>query len=160
MTDENTPQTSTAEPEKKRSMLKTLILVVVGLALVVFVGIQFKTVDRSNPPVTQVVDAPPEVMAILKRSCFDCHSNETVWPWYSRIAPISWRVAGHVDHGRKHVNFSTWDEYDAEDRADIIHESYEEAEEGHMPLPDYLRMHPEAALSAEDIEVLRIWAGE
>jgi len=151
-------QAPAIETKPKRSKFRTAILAALGLLLVVAVGIQFVPVDRSNPPVTMVVDAPPEVLAILKRSCFDCHSNETVWPWYSRVAPMSWRIAEHVEHGREHVNFSTWDEYDAEDKAEILEESWEEVEEGKMPLPNYLRLHSEARLSDADRAVLQAWA--
>lgn len=143
---------------KKPSFLKRLILVVLGTFAVFVIGIQFVPVDRSNPPVTQVVDAPQEVMAIFKRACNDCHSNETVWPWYSKVAPVSWVIAGHVEHGREHFNFSTWDEYDGEDRAEIIEEIWEEVEEGHMPLPNYVKLHSEAVLSEADLAVLKAWS--
>lgn len=148
-----------SDQKPKRSKIRIAIYAVLGLVLVAAIGIQFKPVNRSNPPVTMVVDAPPEVLAILKRSCFDCHSNETVWPWYSRVAPMSWKVADHVRVGRKHLNFSTWDQYDAEDRADIFEETWEEVEKGEMPLLDYLRLHPEAKLSEADLAVLRAWTG-
>jgi hypothetical protein len=68
--------------------------------------IQLIPIRRDNPPATGSVAAPPEVMSILRRSCYDCHSNETIWPWYSRVAPVSWLVARDVHEGRRHVNFS------------------------------------------------------
>ncbi|MCB9848978.1 MAG: heme-binding domain-containing protein [Phycisphaeraceae bacterium] len=143
----------------KKSKLRRIALIVVGVLLLVAVGIQFRPVNRSNPPVTMVVDAPPQVMSILKRSCFDCHSNETVWPWYSYVAPVSWLVADDVEEGREHVNFSAWDGYDAEDRADLIGECWKEVSRGKMPLKKYLRMHPDAALSQEDLVAIAEWAG-
>ncbi len=76
--------------------------------IVVAIGIQFIPTDRSNPPVTHELQASPEVMAILERACYDCHSNETVWPWYSKVAPVSWQISSHVVVGRRHVNFSEW----------------------------------------------------
>ena len=147
------------ESAKKPSILKRLAFVALGMPAIILIGIQFVPVDRSNPPVTQVVDAPPEVMTILRRACFDCHSNETVWPWYSKVAPISWLVADDVHEAREHFNFSTWDEYDAEDRADILEEVWDEVEEGHMPLPNYLRLHPEAVLDGADLAALKAWTG-
>jgi hypothetical protein len=147
-----------SDSKKKTSFLKRLALVVLGTFAAFVIGIQFMPVDRSNPPVTQVVDAPPEAMTILKRACFDCHSNETVWPWYSKVAPVSWIVAGHVEMGREHVNFSMWDEYDEEDIADIMEELWEEVEKGHMPLPNYVNMHPEAVLSEADLAILKAWS--
>ena len=123
-----------------------------------FIAIQFKPVDRSNPPITMDIAAPPAVDAILRQSCYDCHSNETRWPWYSYVAPVSWLVTKDVHDGRKHFNFSTWDDYDPEDRIDIIDEMYEEAEEGEMPLPIYLKMHSDAKLTPEDLQILNQWA--
>ncbi len=130
-----------------------LFLVFAGLAL-----IQFVPVDRSNPPVTGEVEASSQVMEVLRSSCYDCHSNETRWPWYSRVAPVSWRIAQHVEKGREHINFSTWQGLPAEDLEDALEEIWEEVEKGAMPLPDYLRMHPEAALTDSHREVLRRWS--
>ena len=124
--------------------------------LAIFIAIQFVPVDRSNPPVTGEVPAPPEVMEIFKRSCFDCHSNETVWPWYSRVAPVSWLVAYDVDEGREHLNFSQWTSYSGEDQHELREEVWEEVEEGEMPLWFHLPMHPEARLSDEDKELIRL----
>jgi hypothetical protein len=89
-------------------MLKKIIIAVV----IIIVGIQFIPVDRSNPPVTEEINAPANVLSILKTSCYDCHSNETTWPWYSYVAPVSFLVAGDVEEARKHLNFTEWDKYD------------------------------------------------
>lgn len=140
--------------KSKRAVLTALL----GVFVLVGVGIQLVPVDRSNPPVTMEVPAPDHVREILRTSCYDCHSNETVWPWYSYVAPISWQVAEDVEHGRREMNFSEWDKYDAGERAHLIGECVEEVEEGEMPLKIYLRAHPEAELSAEQIEALRTWA--
>ena len=148
-----------SDPKPVRSKLRTALLAALGLLLVAAIGIQFVPVDRSNPPVTLVVDAPPEVMSILRRSCFDCHSNETVWPWYSKVAPMSWLVAKDVREGREHVNYSTWDLYDAKDRAEIIEEVAEETANGEMPLWFYVPLHPSAKLSDADLATLSAWAG-
>lgn len=147
------------ESKKKPTLAKRIALVVLGILAVLMIGIQLIPVDRSNPPVTQIVDAPSEVMTILRRACFDCHSNETVWPWYSKIAPISWLVASDVHEAREHFNFTTWDEYDDEDRTDILDEVWEEVEAGHMPLPKYVRLHPEAVLDDADLETIKAWTG-
>ena len=121
-----------------------------------FIGIQFVRPSTTNP----VAAAPfavddAEVESILRRSCFDCHSNETRWPWYSHVAPVSWRVADHVKEGREHMNFSDWSEADGVKR---IGEICEEIEEGEMPLRDYLRMHGDAKLSKEEIATLCSWS--
>lgn len=124
-----------------------------GAAVVVGgVGIQLLPYghDHTNPPVTQepAWDSP-ETRALAKRACFDCHSNETTWPWYSNIAPLSWRVVDHVEEGREKMNFSEWDK--PQKHAD---EAAEELEDGEMPLSDYLLLHSEAKLSAAETAAL------
>ena len=126
--------------------------------VVVLVGIQLVPVDRSNPPVTADVPASLEVRAILRRACYDCHSNETVWTWYSKIAPVSWLVAYDVHEGRKELNYSTWDRYTAHEQNKKLKKSWEEVADNEMPPWFYLAIHRDAVLSAEDREVLRKWA--
>lgn len=136
---------------------KVLRWVVLGV-VVIFVAIQFVPVDRSNPPVTAEVPAPPEARAVLRRACYDCHSNETVWPWYSRVAPVSWLLARDVLKGRDELNFSTWDQYSVKEQVKKLKKSWEEATEGEMPPWFYQPVHRDAVLSAEDKAVLRRWA--
>ncbi len=138
--------------------LKKIVGIGFGLVVLGVVGIQVVPVDRSNPPVTMDVPAPDHIKKILVRSCYDCHSNETAWPWYSYVAPMSWFVADHVHEGREHFNFSEWDTYDADDRMHIIEECAEEAAEGEMPLESYLITHRDAALTDAQIEALKTWA--
>ena len=105
-----------------------------------------------------LVDAPEDVMTTLRRSCWDCHSNETEWPWYSYVAPVSFRVSQHVSMGREHVNFTEWDSYDAEELDEAFEEIAEEIEKGGMPLSDYLLVHRNAKLTTADRERLITWA--
>lgn len=129
------------------------------LALIVaLIGAQLVPLDRSNPPVTGEIDAPAEVMTILRKACYDCHSNEVNWPWYSKVAPMSFSVVHHVDEGREYMNFSEWDKLTPEKRAYKISECWEMVEEGEMPLSEYLWFHSEAELTPEDMEVLKAWA--
>ena len=79
--------------------------------LVMLVAFQFVPVERSNPPVETATAPPPSVEEVLRRACFDCHSHETRWPWYSRVAPASWLVARDVHEARQELNFSDWDGY-------------------------------------------------
>jgi len=134
-----------------------VVKLVLGILVVAIVLIQLVPVERENPLVKGEVSAPDPVMEVLRGSCYDCHSNETVWPWYSRVAPLSWLIAGDVEEGRSHLNFSEWESLTDEDRADAMEEIWEEIEEGAMPLPIYLRMHPEAVLTEPQREVLRRW---
>ncbi|MBT8208114.1 MAG: heme-binding domain-containing protein [Acidimicrobiia bacterium] len=137
--------------------LRRPLTILFGVLIVGFVAIQFVPVDRSNPPVTMDVAAPAEVRSVLRQSCYDCHSNESNWPWYSYVAPVSWLVAKDVREGREHLNFSTWDLQSASERAEIAEEVYEEAADGEMPLPIYLTMHADARLAPDDLRVLRDW---
>ncbi len=138
--------------------MNLFLRILIGLAVVLaFIQIlPFGALD--NPPVETEMPASDEVRAVMERSCYDCHSNEARWPWYAHVAPVSWLIAHDVEEGREHVNFSTWNRYDEEEREEIREESLEEAEEGKMPLPIYLTMHPDARLSEADIAVLRQWA--
>jgi hypothetical protein len=130
------------------------------LLLLAFVVIQFVPVDLSNPPVEPglAIAGPPEVVAILKRSCFDCHSHETQWPWYSRVAPVSWLLARDVKEGRKHLNFSKWNGYDDSRREDKGEEIVELTSAGEMPLWFYVPLHPSAKLGPADLDTLARWA--
>lgn len=131
----------------------------IGLGVLgVLVAIQLVPVDRSNPPVQQEIAAPPAVMAVLERSCYDCHSNKTTWPWYSYVAPASWLVAHDVEEGRHELNFTAWNQYPPDKRAKKIHEVGEEVGEGKMPLRQYLLLHSDAKLSEDDRRLLLDWA--
>ena len=125
---------------------------------VLFIGIQFMSVKRTNPPVTGIIEAPEKVMVILRRSCFDCHSNETKWPWYSYVAPVSWLVTDDVRVGRKHMNFSEWASYNTKQKNHKRKKSGTLVLEGEMPLWFYMPLHPEAELLPEDIETIVSWS--
>ena len=130
------------------------------LGLAVLVAAQAFRIDRTNPPVQQDVAAPPEVDVLLRRACYDCHSNETVWPWYSHVAPVSWLLARDVREGRRELNFSTWDAYDTKKKTKKLKETAEEVAEGEMPPWFYVMVHRRAALSPADAERLRTWTAE
>lgn len=120
-----------------------------------FLGMQLYRPERTNPPVQARLAAPPEVQALLDGACADCHSNRTVWPWYSHVAPVSWFVAGHVREGREHLNVDAWPGRGKPAR--LLEEMCEEVEKGAMPLAAYLRLHPEARLSDADKRLLCGW---
>ncbi len=126
-----------------------------GGAVAVVAAIQLVPVDRGNPPVTASVPAPPAVEAVLRRACFDCHSNETVWPVQAYVAPVSWYVAHDVKEGREELNFSTWGPKQAEKAAK---ELGKEVEKGDMPPGLYVLAHPAAKLSPEERALLAGWA--
>lgn len=128
-----------------------------GVVLALVIIIQLVPVARTNPPSDRPIVVPDTVGQILRRACYDCHSHETRWPWYAYVAPMSWLVASDVKKGREHVNFSTWGHYDSEEQAEKLGDIWEEVEDGEMPLKIYLPLHPDARLSDDDREILRMW---
>jgi hypothetical protein len=131
------------------------ILIALGAT---FLAAQIVPVDRENPPVESEVSAPQDVRAVLERACYDCHSNQSRWPWYGYLAPASWLIAYDIEEARDHLNFSTWDRYDEDEQIDKIEEAWEEVEEGEMPPFFYLPLHPTARLGEADRATLREWA--
>lgn len=138
--------------------MKTAIKKTTLALLAILFALQWVPIRGQNPHVTGEPPMPPEVRKILSRSCFDCHSNQTVWPWYSRVAPLSWWIVRHVEEGREHLNFSTWNTLDSEKQNEMGEEIVEEIEKAKMPLPSYLVGHPDARLSKDDRQALTAWA--
>jgi len=138
--------------------VKRSIRWMISALAVAAIAIQFVPVDRTNPPVEGEVPATAEVRSILRRACYDCHSNETVWLWYSYVAPMSWLIARDVREGRDALNFSTWNQLDAIDQAKGLRESWKETEEGEMPPWFYVPLHWSASLSGQDRAALHAWA--
>ncbi len=134
---------------------KRLWIWVVPLAL--FTGLQFIRPAVSNPPVTHPMQAPEAVTRILKRTCYDCHSNETRLHWYNRIAPVSWLVSEHITTGRSRFNFSTWDTLSGGQQQALLWEMVNMALDHKMPLASYTAIHPDAQLSPQDIAVLKAY---
>ena len=136
-----------------------------AIALVaVFAAMQFIRPARTNPPVDQTktiqahTQLTPEVAAILDRSCNDCHSYQTRWPWYSNVAPISWFVINHVNEGREDMNLSDWAEYSQSEQQNYLKKMCREVERGDMPIHSYLWLHADAKLSSADVKTLCDWA--
>jgi len=138
------------------SKVKWLLVAAAAAALV----IQVIPVDRTNPssaPSDSFLanhSVSVDVQATLRRACFDCHSNETRWPFYSHVAPVAWLVADDVHRGRRNVNFSEWGRYDEAKKADLLREAKEMVQEREMPLGMYVLLHPSAKLSPGDVERL------
>lgn len=139
---------------KSKNFFKRLLI---GLA-VILILIQLIPVSRTNPPVTAEISVPTEVMNVFQRSCYDCHSNETNWRWYSYVAPVSWLTAYDVKEGREHLNFSEWGGLEAKKQAKKTEEIWEEVSEGNMPMKIYVLVYPEVKLSEPEKEALRQWA--
>lgn len=135
-----------------------------GIGAAVLVVIQFLGPARTNSPVTEShtlrsrVQIPPRVGDILNRACMDCHSQETRWPWYSRVAPVRWWLVGHVNGGRKELNLSEWTQYSSGYAAATLGSMAEAARRDLMPPESYQILHPGAKLSAEEKKVFCDWA--
>jgi len=133
--------------------------VFLGLAALVMIAIQFVRPRLDTPPVTGDLTAPPEVKAILKRACYDCHSNETKLSWFDQPEPAYWLVADHVKKGRAVLNFSTWDGLSKDQQKGKLFESLNQMVYNVMPLKQYAWFHPGAAITPGDITILRNYLG-
>lgn len=130
------------------------------ILLIGFIVIQFIRIDKTVPEYDKTgdfiaVNNPDQKVAdMLHNACYDCHSYETVYPWYAEIAPFSWWIGHHIEEGREHVNFSVWSTYSSADQSEILEESAEEIQENKMPDPNYIKMHGNAELSDSDKQLL------
>jgi hypothetical protein len=142
---------------------KSLKIFFIVLAAAVILA-QLYRPDRTNPQVVHAetleaaMTVPDDVKAIINRSCIDCHSNNTRYPWYSNISPVSWFLQDHIEHGRSHLNFSVWATYDTRRKTRRLEEICEQVESGAMPLPSYLWIHSEARLREGEVGILCRWA--
>src|SRR5512140_867073 len=136
-----------------RKLRLALAVLVAALALA-----QAVPVERTNPPVESLVQAPPEVLAALRKACWDCHANETVWGWHTRIAPASWLVAHDVKEGREDLNFSRWGALDAARLRKLAKKIPEEVQEGDMPPLLYTLAHPSAKPTDAEKKAIVGWA--
>lgn len=148
--------------------MKRVLKISLITLLVIFIGMQFFQINKENPPVNPNEDfltmtqAPTEIATMIKTSCYDCHSHETQYPWYSNVAPVSWILKNHIDEGREHLNFSKWGTPQAfgegeEGSGEALEEIVETLQKGEMPLWDYKLMHPAAQLSETQKTQLITW---
>lgn len=145
---------------KKRNLFRTIFLVL----LLLVVAIQFLPVDRSAPAVNpsqdfvSVTNPPAAVGTLIKEACYDCHSYETEYPWYSYVSPVAQWLQGHIKEAREKINFSIWTTYNAEDADKAMEEAVEEVgEKKEMPLKSFTWTHPEARLTDAQRKELTDW---
>ena len=121
----------------------------------VFIIIQFFPINKSNPITNEGMDflkiknTPEPIAKLIRNSCYDCHSNETKYPFYSNIQPVAWLLKNHIDEGRKELNFSTFATYEPKRQAHKLEEAAEYVEQKNMPLESYTLGHSDAKLSDE-----------
>ena len=143
-----------------------ILKITIWVVLALFVILQFipntypEVVKLNEHDLIQTGNVPDEIQRILKSSCYDCHSNETKYPWYAYIAPVSWLVVRDVNKGRDELNFSEWDSLKSREKIKLLDEIAEEVEEGNMPMPIYTVTHGEASLDDSQKQILEEWTKE
>lgn len=137
-----------------------VFLYIIGWTSAILLLMQLVKIEIPTPPKAAPADeivASKEVMTILKKACYDCHSNHTDWPWYSDIAPISFEVRGHVKNGRSWLNFAIWNQYDDKKKQER-YKGVVKTIDIKMPIPAYIMTHPEAKLTRDERELIKKWA--
>ena len=129
--------------------------------IIAFALIQFIPIDRTNKPVkasedfVKIYHSPPKIHQMLKNACYDCHSNETVYPNYAYVAPVSWSIKNHVNKGRKFLNFSEWGTFDPYLKKSMLEKSVRSIKDYSMPMPGYIARHPKANLTKAERIILQ-----
>ena len=142
--------------------MRLIIKVFVVIGIITFVIIQFFQPEKNIGEITEShifkqEQLPEIVQQTIKSSCLDCHSNNTRYPWYDRIAPVSWMVNKHIIQGKGELNFSEWGEFDAYDKIVALEDIRQEIEQKTMPLKAYVMIHREAKLSEEQVAAMLAW---
>lgn len=140
---------------KQHRMTKKFLIPTLVITTLFLIGIQFIQPELTNPPVTADFQAPENVKSIIKRACYDCHSNETDLRWYDKVSPVSWQVAKHVNDGRSGLNFSHWDSIPPAAQKAKLWEAVNQIVAGAMPIKSYQLVHTSAKVSASDLVVLK-----
>lgn len=144
---------------KKYFSLKYILIFLIA----VFGLMQSFRIDKDNPSFSQnddfltVTEAPENIRTLVKNACYDCHSNETQYPWYSNLAPVSWWLKNHISEGRKELNFNEWDNFTAKRKQRKLDEALEMIEEEEMPIPSYTWVHRDARLTTSQRATLTAW---
>ena len=130
------------------------------IILAVFIAMQFIQIDKEikQAPKSLEIKAPENIMTLFKNACYDCHSNEVKWPWYSNVAPFSWIISDHVSNGRRALNLSEWGNYTPEEKKKKLKTIFRTAYAS-MPLASYINFHEEADLTREQRTQIRDWTG-
>jgi hypothetical protein len=140
-------------------MKKNIILILV----LIFLGIQFIRIDKTNPDLNHeldfnfALDKDPVMNKIIKEACYDCHSNSSIYPWYSNVSPFSWLIRHHIVEGREHMNFSKWLEYSKSEQIELLQESSKKISDEEMPLKLYTVFNSNAKISTRDRYLVAEW---
>ena len=143
--------------------MKSIKKISIPIILIIFIAIQFfdvnpnKTAETSENAIEKKYSVPQNVRQILKTSCYDCHSNNTVYPWYSKIQPVKWWLANHINDGKRHLNFDEFSTYPKDKKLHKLDEVAKTVNTGEMPLSSYTLIHTNAKLSAEQKSIIQVW---
>lgn len=143
--------------------MKKFFLIALFIFIIIVIILQFFRPELKNPSedkkkfINANLQVPDDVMNQLEKSCFDCHSYRTKWPWYSKISPVVYLIKRDVEEGREHLNFSEWGDYSKSDMMEMLEDIEKEVMDDEMPLWIYLPMHPEAKLSADSKQMIAGW---
>jgi len=143
--------------------MKSIKKISIPIILIIFIAIQFfdvnpnKTAETSENSIEKKYSVPQNVRQILKTSCYDCHSNNTVYPWYSKVQPVKWWLANHINDGKRHLNFDEFGTYPNDKKLKKLDEVAETVNADEMPLSSYTVIHTNAKLSAEQKSIIQVW---
>ena len=146
-----------------RSPIKKILVVLAVAAIAIQFFPAARNVSAVAPgpnDIAVLYSIAPDTKALLAESCYDCHSDHTRYPWYTRIQPVGWWMEHHVNEGKRHLNFSQFGAYTAKRARHKLEEVVKETKAGKMPLPSYLWLHSDAALSDADVKAICAWTGE
>ena len=143
-------------------MMKTFFRITLLVLIALFIVVQFFQPERNNSErgenhLFAGEEVPEQVQTLLTNACLDCHSNQTRYPWYNRVAPFSWMINQHVTEGKENLNLSDWGTMDIFGRLGVLEEMVEEVEKGEMPLESYVWLHPDAQMDEENTQLLKDW---
>lgn len=147
----------------KKFNFKTIIKIIVLILFIGFIGLQFipRTYNQSDKlletDITKTFEVPNDVQNILKTSCYDCHSNNTNYPWYHKVQPAAWYLEGHIKEGREELNFSKFGSYSDRRQKSKFKSILSQIESDQMPLPSYTYIHWDAKLSTQEKQILKDW---
>ena len=143
----------------KKATKYILITLFVGMVIIQFIARPEKLSEPMDPnkDMLSVLSVTGELNTLFQTACYDCHSNQPVYPWYSNVAPLSWWIDDHMEHGREELNFSEWASYSKRRRDHKLEEIVDETAAGKMPLPSYRRVHWDAKLDANQLTMLKTW---
>lgn len=142
----------------KKILWIVLIVLLTGFVVAQFFQPEKNYQERTGQHILEAENIPENIETMLTNSCLDCHSNQTNYLWFHKVAPVSWFINNHIEEGKKELNLSEWGQQDVFDKLGILEDMVEEVEEGNMPLKEYVWLHPDAKMGEEEIAQIKEWS--